>query len=240
MIVEPTRRAQELIFEREKSLFQQMVEDRLALAEQARQCASQKEGPSAQQDHEASDDEMPVIQDTKLIGLHLEQLGLSLDETRKQAERTLRRLQQVMARVERGQREALAALRSSLGELTGLEVVEPRPVVKAERQDILRSMALQHGAELPPEGSVFRLYREEDTTSFFVLSDGRVLALQDGTIGSAEDKDDLIALVKRELHAQEAVFTQGIDDLKSTLDQVKQRFASQLNAVSTTLKMQRV
>jgi hypothetical protein len=240
MIVEAPRRTQGLNLEREKSLFDQMVEDRLALAEQARQCASQKEEPSRQLDDEASDDEMPVIQDTKLIGLHLEQLGLTLDETRKQAERTLRRLQQVMARVERGQKEALATLRSGLGELMSLEVVEPRQVVGAERQDVLSSMVLQHGAEIPQEGSVFRLYREEDATSFFVLSDGRVLALKDGTIGSIDDKDDLIALVKSELHAREAVFAQGIDDLKSTLDEMKQRFASQLNVISTTLKMQRV
>jgi hypothetical protein len=145
-----------------------------------------------------------------------------------------------MVRVERGQKEALATLRGGLGELMSLEVVEPRQVVEAERQDLLSSIVLQHGSEIPPEGSVFRLYREEDATSFFVLSDGRVMALKGGTIGSTEDKDDLIALVKSELQAREAVFTQGIDDLKSSLDQVKQRFTSQLNALSATLKMQRV
>lgn len=239
MLVEAPRRSQSLSLEREKSLFQQMLEERLALAEQVRQCAAQpKELPGAFEDKGESE-ETPLL-DTKLIGLRLEEMATALDETRKQAERTLRRLQQIMTRVQKGQEEALATLRNSLSAFVSLNVVPPQVLSDAERKEILESMVELHGAEIPPDGMVYRLYRENVATSFFVLGDGRVLALKDGTIGSAEDRDELISLVMGELHSREAVFAQGIEDLKSTLEEMKQRFVKQLSATSATLKMQRL
>lgn len=239
MLVESPRKSQSLFLERGKSLFQQMLEERLALAEQVRQCAAEpKDLPGSSEDKEESE-ETPLL-DTKLIGLDLEEMATALDETRKQAERTLRRMQQVMTRVRKGQEEALAILRRSLSAFISLNVVPPQVLSEAERKEILQTMVELHGAEIPPDGMVYRLYREDVATSFFVLSDRRVLALKDGTIGSAEDRDELISLVMSELHAREAVFTQGIEDLKSTLEEMKQRFLTQLSATSATLKMQRL
>jgi len=243
MYVQAPRRSQTIILEKEKNLFQQMLEDRLALAEQARQCAAHPEARNGDQPEarpEPEEDTPPLIFDSKLIGLHLEEMIGALDGTRQRSERTLRRLQQVMVRLERGQQESLSTLRRNLDALINLEVIPPQPIEGSERAEILQSMREMHGSEIPPVGSVYRLYREDRRTSYFVLSDGRILAMKDGTIGSFEDKEELIALIMSEIYAQEAVFAKGIEEIKESLDGLKQRFFSQISAISTTIKMQQL
>jgi len=243
MFVQAPRRSQTIILEKEKNLFQQMLEDRLALAEQARQCAGQSGARNDDQPEarsEPDEDVRPLVLDSKLIGLHLEEMIGALDGTRQRSERTLRRLQQVMVRLEKGQQESLSTLRRNLDALINLEVIPPQPVEGQERAEILQSMREMHGSEIPPEGSVYRLYREDRQTSYFVLSDGLILAMTDGTIGTSEDKEELVALIMSEIYAQEAVFAKGIDEIKESLDGLKRRFFSQISAISTTIKMQQL